>query len=35
MLTRVKSLLQWLTGLLDLSPVEMKQAGLYLGQLRD
>ena len=35
MLTHVKGLLRWFTGLLKMSLEEMKQAGVFLGQLRD
>jgi len=35
MLTHVQSLLRWFSGLLKLSRVELTQAGVYLGQLRD
>ena len=35
MLTRMKGLFRWLTGLLKTSPAEMQQAGVYLGRLCD
>jgi hypothetical protein len=35
MLTRIRGLFRWLTGLVKLSREELKQAGIHLDMLRD